>query len=102
MEDEPMKFALSLVAGALLFAAPATAGGDYGYGWYDGWSPRHHWRGYRAYYGPPVYVPRVYAVPYAYPVPYEVGDYYGYGYGDCEIERRWRHGRLYEEVDCDD
>jgi len=94
-------FGLALTAIPLL-ATPAIAGGDWDY-----WGHRYTWRGdyapyygppARAYYGVPAYVPRTYVVPYGYPV---YDDDFSYG-EDCEIERKWRHGRLYEKVDCDD
>jgi hypothetical protein len=91
----------ALTAAASLLATPAVAGGDWDY-----WGHRYTWRGdYAPYYGPPVryygvpaYVPRTYVVPYGYPA---YSDDYAYG-EDCEIERKWRHGRLYEKIDCDD
>jgi hypothetical protein len=86
-----------VLAPGTVLASPASAGGDWDYGW----GHRHQWReGYRAYYGPPAYyVPPVY-VPYAYPYVVDRDDYDDDD--ECEIERKWRHGRYVEWLDCDD
>lgn len=83
-----------------LSTAPATAGGDWdddddGY-YYD----YHHWRDYRATYGRPVYRAPAYEVyiPYGY---YFADEPPIYGQ-DCEVERKWRHGRYTERIECDD
>lgn len=104
----------------IALAAPAFADHNSHYrGWerdYDhnySYERRHHRRhGSRRGYEAPAYSPYIY-------VPY--GSYYSHyfddepgGYPverrgdrfdprkDCEIERKWRKGRLIEEVDCDD
>lgn len=86
---------LALLAASV---APAFAGGD----WDDDEYYARHWRGeYRATYGAPYY--RVPA--YEFYVPY-YGTYFAdepdiYGPG-CEVERKWRHGRYIERIECDD
>jgi hypothetical protein len=92
-----MRIFFCVLAGAALFAFPASAGGDRGHGW----GHRHdYWRGgYPAYFGVPLYfAPRVYL---SEPYPPYVARYYYFDDDDCEIERRWRHGRYIEEIDCD-
>ncbi|MBN8913874.1 MAG: hypothetical protein J0H65_17810 [Rhizobiales bacterium] len=79
-----------------LSVAPALAGGwdedDYYYS--------RHWRDYRAYYSAPTYRVPAYEVyiPYG---SYFVDEPDSYG-PDCEIERKWRHGRYKERIECDD
>jgi len=102
-----MRIAFAALAATFLLASPVLAGGDWDYG--DDW---RYGGGYGAYYvGPPQYyagfypprwaAPRYYA-PRAYvPDAYYAGDY-GYYAGDCEIKRKWRRGRYYEKIDCDD
>lgn len=84
-----------IVTGLALLAAsvaPAFAGGDWDDDDYD---TSRHWRDYRGYYRAPAY--EVY-IPYgAYFV--DEPDFYG---PNCEIERKWRHGRYKERIECDD
>lgn len=103
-----MRFAFPALAATVLFAAPALAGGDWDYD--DDWRDRGADGGY--YVGAPEYYagfyPPRWALPRYYmpvaPVPY--GAYYAgrerFYAGDCEIKRKWRRGRYYEKIDCDD
>ena len=105
-----MRFAFTALTAAVLFASPALAGGDWDYGddvddvyvtgsgaYYVG--PAEYYAGFYPprWAAPRYYVPRAY-LPYR---GYYAGDngYYG---GDCEIKRKWRRGRYYEKIDCDD
>lgn len=84
-----------LVASAL----PASAGRDWDD---DDYYESRHWRGeYRAYYGAPAYRAPAYEVyiPYGYYFAGEPEDLYG---PNCTIERKWRHGRYKEKIECDD
>jgi hypothetical protein len=113
-----MRFAFTALAATFLFASPALAGGDWDYGddrgYGDGYSDGGE---YGAYYeGPAEYYAGFYPPRWARPryympraiLPYEVYDRGGFrsGYpsyaGDCEIKRKWRHGRYVEKIDCDD
>ncbi len=77
-----------------------------GYGAYYVAPPEY----YAGFYPPRWAAPRYY-MPRAY-LPYEVYDRGGYRSdyagrerfyaGDCEIKRKWRRGRYYEKIDCDD
>jgi hypothetical protein len=96
-----MKRIVTVLALLTAFAPSALAGGDWDDDYYEYEDRR--WRGdYRAYsyYGVPTYrVPS-----YGYYIPY--GTYYAdepYDYGpNCKIERKWRHGRYKEKIECDD
>lgn len=113
-----MRIAYAIVAAVSLLAAPAYAGGDWNedvdedYGayyvapeeYYAGFYPPRYVRpryvAPRYYAGPGYYAPGAYA-PYP---PY--GAYYSgrerFYAGNCEIKRKWRRGRYYEKIDCDD
>lgn len=79
-------------------AAPALAGGDWDD---DDYYESHHWRGeYRTYYGAPTYRAPAYEVYIPYGTYFaDEPDYYG---ANCEVERKWRHGRYREKIECDD
>jgi hypothetical protein len=108
-----MRFAFTALAATFLFASPVLAGGDWDYddsgydgGYEDGAEYGAYYPGpaeyYAGFYPPRWAVPRYY-MPRAI-LPYEVYDRGGYrSYaGDCEIKRKWRRGRYYEKIDCDD
>jgi hypothetical protein len=115
-----MRIALAALAATMLFASPVLAGGDFDEGddWADGDAYGDEYGAY--YQGPVEYYAGFYPPRWARPLyyrprailPYEVYDRGGFrsGYpggqpnyfGDCEIKRKWRRGRFYEKIDCDD
>jgi hypothetical protein len=95
-----MKRSLACLALLVTAASPALAGGDWYGGYYeDDYYEHRHWRGeYRDVYGDP------YASSFGVYIPYYgayVSDEPVYP-ANCEIERKWRHGRYREKIDCDD
>lgn len=79
-------------------AAPALAGWDR---YDDDEYYSRQWRGeYRSYYAVPAYRAPAYEVYIPYGAYFDEGpEYYG---SNCEVERKWRHGRYKEKIECDD
>jgi hypothetical protein len=96
-----MKRIVAVLALVAASALPALAGGDWDDGYYDeDYYEQRGWRGdYRAVYGDPYPAPshEVY-IPYGYYFADEP-DIYG---PDCKVERKWKHGRYKEKIECDD
>jgi hypothetical protein len=89
---QKIAIAFALIAAS---AIPALADGD----WDDDDYYEDHYSYERRGYHPGV---PVYAAPYY--VPYgayfaDEPEFYG---RDCEVERKWRRGRYYEKIECDD
>lgn len=77
--------------------APALAGGDWDD---DDYYYSRHWRDYRTYDSVPAYRVPSYEVYIPYGTYFvDEPDFYG---PNCEIERKWRHGRYRERIECED